>query len=103
MATAPGTSASPIDSHAAPTADTARRSGKATAALIVGIIAVIAFLIPILGVILGIIAVALGASSRSEIKRNRKTNLWMANAGLALGCVGIIASLALFAAAMASA
>jgi hypothetical protein len=100
--TAERTSASPVDTHAAPTAETANRSGKATASFIVGIVSVIAFLIPILGVILGIIAVALAASGRAEAKRSRKTNTWMANAGLALGTLAIVISIAVVVAAVAS-
>ena len=92
----PVATGSPIDQHASPTADTAGRSGKATAAFIVGIVAVIASIIPFLGLILGITAAALGGVAQGEIKRTRKTNRWMAVAGLALGVLAIIASVAIF-------
>jgi uncharacterized membrane protein len=97
------TTASPIDSHTAPTRDTARRSGKATAAFIVGIVSVLAALIPILGLILGITAAALGGVAQGETKANGKTNRWMAVAGLALGVLAIVASIGIFVAAMSSA
>ena len=97
------TTASPIDQHASPTADTAGRSGKATASFVVGIIAAIAALIPILGLILGITATALGGVAQGETKRNGKTNRWMAIAGLALGVLAIIGSIAIIVAAAASA
>ncbi len=99
----PQTSASPIDRHDAPTASTGRRSSKATGSLITGIIGFIASLIPILGLILGVIAVTLGATARGEIKRNGKTNMWMAVAGLVLGVLAILASVGIFVAGVASA
>ena len=90
--TTPQTTASPIDRHAAPTADTATRSGKATAALVLGIVSVVAALIPILGLILGVIAVALGAQGRTS----GKTNRWAGTAGLILGAIAIAASIGMF-------
>ncbi len=97
------TTASPLDSHTAPTTSTSQRSSKAMGSFITGIIGFLAFLIPIAGLILGIVAVSLGASARGEIKRNGKTNGWMATAGLVLGTLAILASLALWIAAVASA
>ena len=99
--TAQRPSASPVESHAAPTAETANRSGKATAAFIVGIVSVLAFVIPILGLILAIVAISLGTAARSEMKRTRKTNLWMANAGLGLGLLAVVASVGIFVVALA--
>ena len=100
--TAPA-SASPIDRHAAPTSDTSTRSGKATAALVVGVVGVLASIIPFLGLILGVIAVALGATSRSEVRRSGRSNGWMAVAGLGLGGLAIAVSIALFVVGMISA
>ena len=60
-------SASPIDAHTSPVSGTAQRPGRAIAAMIIGIIAVLCILIPIAGIILGIVALALGSSARSDI------------------------------------
>ena len=96
------TSASPIDGHASPVG-AAGKSRRAIASFVLGILSVIAFLIPILGVILGIVAVILGLTSRSDCSRAGRPTPWQATAGLVLGSLGIIASLALFVAALASA
>jgi hypothetical protein len=64
---------------------------------------VLASIIPFLGLILGVIAVALGATSRSEVRRTRKSNGWMAVAGLGLGGLAIAVSIALFVVGMISA
>ena len=91
----PVTTASPIEEHAAPTADTATRSGKATAAFILGILAVLtAPFVAIVGLILGIVAIVLGATERKAIRRTGKTNGWAATAGLVLGIVGVVGSIA---------
>lgn len=98
----PMTTASPIEQHAAPTADTATRSGKATASFICGILAILTGLfIPIVGLILGVVAIVLGATSRGEVKRLGKSNGWMATTGLVLGIIGVLVSLASWAAAIA--
>jgi hypothetical protein len=96
------TSASPLDRHASPVGSSAKNR-RGTAALVLGILSAIAFLIPILGVILGIIAVVLGATSRADCRRAGRPTPWQATAGLVLGSLGIVASVALFIAALASA
>ncbi len=62
----------------------------------VGIVGVFAALIPILGLILGVIAMALAAGARSELRRSGRTNKWAATAGLALGAIAIAASIGIF-------
>jgi uncharacterized membrane protein HdeD (DUF308 family) len=59
--------------------------------------------IPIVAVILGVIAVVLALSSRSSCTRAGRPAPWQATAGLVLGSLGILAALAFFAAAVASA
>jgi uncharacterized protein YqgC (DUF456 family) len=83
---APQGVASPLDRHASP-ASTQTSSGRTTAALILGIIGVLgALMLPILGLILGIVAVALVGRNRG---RNRP---WQATAGFWLGVVAIVGS-----------
>src|SRR3954468_188733 len=88
-------SSSPIDSHASPVATGAKRPGRAMAALIVGIIAVIAILIPIAGVILGIVATVLGSSARKDLGAGA-TGYGQAKAGMILGIVAIAGAAALW-------
>jgi Domain of unknown function (DUF4190) len=89
MATAPQTSAaSPIDRHAAPTADTRSKSGKATAALILGIVTVLVFWFPFVPLITGAIGAAIGYTARHEIKEKGLNGLALANTGIALSIVG---------------
>jgi hypothetical protein len=99
--TSPRTSASPLDRHASPVASTSK-SRRATASLVLGILALLTFLIPIVAVILGVIAVALALSSRTECQRKGRAAPWQANAGMILGSLGIIAALGIFVAAIAS-
>jgi hypothetical protein len=88
-------SASPLDRHASPVAGTSRRPGRAIAAMIIGIIAVLCILIPIAGVILGIVALALGSSARSEIGAGGG-GYAQAKAGFILGIIAIAGSVALW-------
>jgi hypothetical protein len=91
MATAPqGSAASPIDTHAAPTADTRASSGKATASLVVSIVALLLALIPILGLIVGGVAIALALTAKSDIRRRRLDGIGKANAGLVLGIIACV-------------
>jgi hypothetical protein len=88
-------SASPLDSHASPVAGSARRPGRAIAAMIVGIIAVLCILIPIAGVILGIVALVLGSSARSDIGTGGN-GYAQAKAGFILGIVAIAGSIVMW-------
>jgi hypothetical protein len=85
--------ASPLDKHAAPVGGS-RRSGRSTASLVLGIISVLACLIPIAAWILGVIAIVLGATARSDGSGSRR----QATAGLVLGVIGILAGILVFAA-----
>ncbi|MBI5105151.1 MAG: hypothetical protein HZB46_09250 [Solirubrobacterales bacterium] len=95
-------SASPIDRHGSPVATKGRTSGRAIAALVVGVIAVLGILIPIAGIVLGIVAVALGFAVRGDARRGSRTTPWQATAGIALGGLAILASLAIIIGAVAS-
>jgi uncharacterized membrane protein len=95
------TSASPLDRHASPVAEN-RKGGRATASLVLGVLAVIAFLIPILALILGVIGVVLGQTARSACRRAGRAAPWQATAGLVLSCIGIVLGVALWVAAIAA-
>jgi uncharacterized protein DUF4190 len=84
------TTAPPIDRHAAPVADRRRHSGRATAALILGILGLpLVVLFWPVGLILAILAVVFGAIARTDARRTGPTNLGQAKAGLILGIVDI--------------
>ena len=87
----------PVDPHAAPTAAIGSRSGKATASLIVGVTSVLLSPFVFTGLVLGVLAVALGSAGRAESGR-----VWTATSGLVLGAVAIAASIALLIVGVAS-
>jgi predicted benzoate:H+ symporter BenE len=87
-------SASPLDQYAPPTASTPGRSGRATAALIVGIISIPAAIIALAGVILGVVAIVLGATARSDARRRRIAGSGQATAGIVCGIFGALLGLA---------
>lgn len=89
--TAPTSTASPLDAHRSPVAGSDSRSGKATVALTVGIVGLIAgAFIPLAGWILGIVAIVLGATARADIKRTTCRGGGQALAGLILGILAIV-------------
>ena len=91
----PAATGSPIDQHASPTADTAARSGKATASFVVGIIGLIAAVaFALLGLLLGIVASVLGSVGKKEARAQGKTNAWMGSAGFWLGIAAIVLAVA---------
>jgi hypothetical protein len=90
----PRPTASPLDQHAPPTASTGQRSGRATTSMILGIISIPAALFAILGVILGVVAIVLGATARGDIRRRGLTNEGQATAGMILGSIGLLLGLA---------
>ena len=90
----PRASASPLDAHASPVAETPQRSGQAVTALVLGIVGVIgAFLLPIVGLILGVIAIVFGRTARSDIARSRKSGRGQAQAGFVLGVIAVAGSI----------
>jgi hypothetical protein len=99
MATAPNTmdqsAASPIDRHAAPTTDTRSNSGKATASLILGIVAMLLVWLAIAAGIVGGVAIALALTAKSDIRRKGLGGVGQANAGLVLGIIAVVVGLAI--------
>ena len=88
-------SVSPIDVHVAPTQDSRKRSGRAGGALVLGILAVCCAVIPILGLVLGIVAVTKGASAAADLRRAGQGGARRARAGEVLGVIAIAGSIAL--------
>ena len=65
------------------------KNGLATASLVTGIVGVVfSFLIAIVGLILGVVATALGFAARSGGARNGKTT-----AGIVLGIVAVVVAI----------
>lgn len=79
MATAPQT---------ATTATTNENSGKATAALILGIVTLVLCWFPFVPLVTGAIGIALGYTARSDIKSRGLSGMGLANTGIALSIVG---------------
>lgn len=67
------------------------KNGVGIAALILGIISVLAFWTFGFGILLGIVAVILGIVGRNRAKRLEATNKGVATTGLVFGILGIIA------------
>jgi hypothetical protein len=70
--------------------------GRATAALILGILSIPAALIPILGVILGVVGLILGLTARSDIRRNGGPVPGKVKAAIVLASIGIGLSVVLW-------
>jgi hypothetical protein len=85
--------ASPLDAHAPPVADRRGKSGKATTSMVLGIIGVIASIIPIAAWVLGGIALGLGLSARSQIRRYGLSGSGQAMSGIILGVIAIVAGI----------
>jgi hypothetical protein len=101
-----GTTASPLDQHAAPVADQrttgGRRSGRAVTAFVIAMVAVPATFLGLLpGIILGIVAIVLAAVALSEIRRRGMRGTGFAIAALVLGALPLaISALVVVAGAM---
>lgn len=81
----------PYSSYAAPTASP--KNGLGTTALILGILGVLSSWL-VIGFLLGLIAVILGFKGRGRVKRGEATNGGAAMAGIILGFLTILASIA---------
>jgi hypothetical protein len=104
MATAPQTSAaSPIDTHAAPTSDTKSSSGKATAALVIGIVALLLFWVPIAAWILGAVGIGIAVAAKSDVANRGLGGAGQAKAGMILSILAIVLGTGIFVLALASA
>lgn len=68
------------------------RNGLGTTAFVLGLLALLTFWTMVGGVVLGVLAVVLGAVARGRAKRREATNGGLAVAGIVLGLVGLILS-----------
>lgn len=66
-------------------------NGKATAALVLGIVSLLGICVPILGIILGIIAIVMAGMAKKEGYTEGKQK-----AGLILGIIGIVVSIVMW-------
>lgn len=73
------------------------RNGLGTAAMVLGIIGVITCWTVIGGIILGLLAIVLGAIARRRVERGEATNGGVALSGVILGLVGLVLAVALVA------
>ena len=80
------------------TAPAAPSNGMGTAALVVGILAVLSVITVIGGVVLGVVAVILGVMARGRVKRGEASNGGAALAGIVLGAAAALLSIAIVAA-----
>ena len=83
-----GTFNQPQQGYAAPPQAQAGSSGKATASLVLGILAVVTFVVWG-ALIFGPLAIVFGVLGKNETQREGKSGHGMAVAGLVLGIVGI--------------
>jgi hypothetical protein len=80
---------------AVPAAAGGRSSGRATTAIVLGILGILAgVFIPIAGLVLGIIGVVLGVSARGEMRRDGGAATGGATAGVVLSIIAIVVSVA---------
>jgi hypothetical protein len=89
--------ASPLDRHTSPVADSGRRTGRAVAAMVLGIISIPTALIWFVGVPLGILAIVMGNIALTDARRSGFVNTGQAKAGIWCGIAGIVLSIALVA------
>ena len=82
----------PYTGYSAP--PVAPRNGLGIASLVIAIIGLVTCASVVLGVILGIVAVVIGFAARGRVKRGEANNGGVAVAGIVLGFVAIVASLA---------
>lgn len=69
---------------------TSPKNGLGIAALIFGILALLTCWLPVVGFVLGLLAIILGVLGRGRAKRGQATNQGSATAGLVLGILSLI-------------
>jgi Domain of unknown function (DUF4190) len=89
--------ASPLDRHASPVADSERRTGRAVAAMVLGIISIPTAIIWFVSVPLGILAIVMGNIALTDARRSGFVNTGQAKAGIWCGIAGILLSIAIVA------
>jgi hypothetical protein len=92
---------SPLDRHPSPVAEGGHRRNRATASLVLGIIALLASLLsPLIGWVFAAFAVTFGAKGRVQARRAGRDD-GRATAGIVLGIVAILLGVAQVALALA--
>ena len=89
MAAAPSTS-TPLDRHTSPVADTERRTGRAVASLVLGIISIPTFFFWPVAITLGVLAIVIGTMARTDARKLGYVNTGQAKAGVICGIAGIV-------------
>ena len=85
---------SPLDQHASPVADHGTTSGKATASMIIGIVAIVlTILAGIFALPVSIVGLVLAIMARGDVRRGA-TNRGMATAGLVLNIIAMVIAFA---------
>jgi hypothetical protein len=79
----------PQSAPAGAPATTAAPSGRATAALVLGILSIPGALVPILGIALGVIGLVLGMTARADMRRNGLAITGKVKAAIILASIGI--------------
>jgi hypothetical protein len=77
-----------------PMATTGGTSGRATAALVLGILAIPTALFPILGLVVGLVGLVLGLTAKGDIRRRGLTNMGHATLGVVLSSIGLVLTIA---------
>lgn len=79
----------------------AARNGMGTAALVLGIIALVTCWTVIGGIVLGLLAIGLGIGGRGRANRGAATNGGSATAGIVTGALGLVLAIVLIVAGVA--
>jgi hypothetical protein len=72
------------------------QNGLGTAAMVLGIIALVLFFTIFIGVVCGVLAIVFGAIGRARVRRGQATNHGQATAGLVTGTIAVLAAILLF-------
>jgi len=72
------------------------QNGLGTAAMVLGIVALVLFFTLVVGVVCGVVAIVFGAIGRGRARRGEATNHGQATAGLVTGTIAVLASVFLF-------
>jgi hypothetical protein len=94
--------ASPLDRHASPVADGRRRTGRAVAAMVLGIISIPTAIIWFVGIPLGILAIVIGNMALTDARRMGYVNTGQAKAGIWCGIAGIVIAIGIIVVAVAT-
>lgn len=95
-------SASPLDRHSSPVRTRGQVPGLAIASFVLGLLGALLFWVPIVGLLLGIIGLVFGLTSRGNAKRGSYASTWQATAGSILGGLAVVLSIGFFVLALSS-